>query len=535
MLFDRLTDANFYWSLTGPSGEVVARHASYDQGYVNDYYYAQYYGPGYSGDRVFNGLDHLALAAGGYTLSVDLDGAATASLPYRLISEASAQTLLAGAITSGSLDQARGSSLFKVSLSQGDHVYLDGRSLTGGSIVWRLIDPYGVRVNWSPLAAAKDQFTVDATGDYWLVLDGGITNAADATVNYQFVFNKVPDVAKILVVGTPTAGTIDLAGQATVYSFDLAAATQLVFDAQTNRSDLLWSLTGPRGSEVTDRRFDQSDAANGLSVLPLPAGHYELRVRGSASATGAFSFNLLDRSAAVALALGTSVSGTLSPGNAALTYSFVAAAGDLVAFQSNSVGAGNATWRLLDRFGRDVAGINNLATNHAALSLAVAGTYSLLVEGRLDGATPIDFDVQLNAAGNQAPTVLPAGDALTIGSVVAGNLLSTSATQTYRFTLTSDSQLAMDNQSNINPYALWTLVGPRGTEVNQRYFYASDANYANPMLNLPAGEYALTISNNGNGGAYTFRLLDAAAFPSLTLDQQTSATRSLPTPPLAMV
>lgn len=520
VLFDKLTDANFNWSLTGPAGQVVAKHETYD----NDNYYG--YNGDYRSDHEFDGFEHLALAAGVYSLSVDVDGSTTGAFPFRLISEASAQTLLPGAITSGSLDLARGSSLFKVALTQGDKVYLDGRSVTGGTIGWRLIDPYGVRVNWSPLTTAKDPFVVNITGDYWFVLDGGTYNAADAVVNYQFSLNQVPDVAKTLAVGTPLSDSIDLAGQATVYSFDLAEATQLMFDAQTNRSNLLWSLIGPRGSEVVDRRFDQSDATNGLSVLALPVGHYQLRVRGSASATGAFAFNLLDRSAAAALGLDTSVSGTLSPGNAALAYSFVAAAGDLVAFQSNSVSGGNATWRLLDHFGRDVAGANNLATNRAAFSLAVAGAYTLLVEGRLDGATPIAYDIQLNAAGNQAPALLPAGDALTIGSVVAGNLLSTSTTQTYRFTLANDSQLAMDNQSNINPYALWTLVGPRGTEVNQRYFYASDAYDANPILNLPTGEYALTISNNGNGGAYAFRLLDTAAFPSLALDQPMSATRS---------
>ena len=517
VLFDKLTDANFYWSLTGPKGQQVARHWTN----YNDY------------DNSFDGFEHLALEAGAYTLSVDLDGAATGSFPFRLVSANSAQTLLPGMLTTGSLDFARGSSIFKVTLTEGDKVYLDGRSVAGGSVGWRLIDPYGVRVNTSALTTAVDPFVVNATGDYWLVLDGVNTNAADATVSYQFALNKVPNVASTLNVGDVVSGMIATAGQATVYRFDLAVATQLVFDAQSNRSDFLWSLVGPRGSEISNRRFDQSDGTSGLSALVLPAGSYQLTVRGSGSATGAFAFKLLDLSSAAALTLDSAVNGTLTPANAALAYSFTAAAGDKVAFQSNSVSAGNATWRLIDRFGHDVAGASNLASNHSAVSLSVGGTYILLVEGGLDSAAPISFNVQLNAAGNQAPTALPDGDTLTVGTVVAGTLASWDATKTYRFTLASDSQLVMDNQGNGGSSAIWSLLGPRGTEVDQRSLYSSDANYNYSVLSLPAGDYALTVKGapynqyyySGNG-AYTFRLLDPATFPALTLGQQTAATRS---------
>jgi len=522
VLFDKLTDANFLWSLTGPKGQQVTRHSTYDA-----YYY------GYANDTSFDGFEHLALAAGTYTLSVDLGGAATGSFPFRLVSAASAQTLVPGTVTTGSLDLARGSRIFKVALTAGDKVYLDGRSVSGGSASWRLINPYGVRVNASALTSAVDPFNVNATGDYWLVLDGADGNAADATVNYQFALNKVPDVARTLVVGDAVFGTIDTAGQAAVCSFDLAAATQLAFDAHSNRSDILWSLVGPRGTEISSRRFDQSDGANGFGVLALPAGSYRLVVRGSGSAVGAFGFKLLDLSGASTLALDSAISGTLIPGNSALAYRFTAAAGDKVAFQSNSVGAGNATWRLVDRFGRDVAGASSLASNRSALALNTGGAYTLLVEGRLDNAASFSFNVQLNAAGNQAPAALPDGEPIAIGTVVAGTLASWDATRTYRFTLAADSRIVMDNQGNGSSYAAWTLVGPRGMEVDKRIFYQSDSAHGySPVLDLQAGDYALTVQGSpyswsfpGNG-AYTFRLLDPATFPALTLDQQTSATRS---------
>src|SRR3546814_1065495 len=68
------------------------------------------------------------------------------------------------------------------------------------------------------------------------------------------------------------------------------------------------------------------------------------------------------------------------------------------------------------------------------------------------------------------------------------------------------------------PIFHWTLTGPRGVEVDQRTIAYSDsvdlASSLQPLMDLPAGDYVLTIGGfEAGGGAddYAFRLLALAS------------------------
>ncbi|GHT92434.1 hypothetical protein AGMMS49545_09980 [Betaproteobacteria bacterium] len=502
VLFERLGETYFYWSLKGPEGVRVSRMYAADG--------ASSYGGSGSG--------WLLLVAGDYELSIDpVDVAATGAWPFRLLTKASAQTLETGVLTTATLDTPRGTALYRLDLTEGDKLQIDGHTLTGGSLTWRLVDRFGVQIASSALLTKREPLSIDVSGDYWLVLEGAAGNSLNATLNYSFVANKITDVAATLALGDLVEGNIAMSGQAAIYSFDLATATQLVFDAQTNRSDLIWTLVGPRGTEITKRRFDQSDASV-LSILDLPPGQYRLTVQGVGIAIGAYAFQLLDLATAPTLALNTELSGTLASGNSTQAWRFEVAAGDKVAFQSSGVTGGSATWRLIDRFGRDVLGANDLVGNRAAVTLTTGGIYTLLIEGRPDAVADIHFNVRLNTAGHEEQAPLPEGDPLILGEVVTGT-----EKKVWRFTLTEDTLLAMDQfLDNYNYAILWSLSGPRGVEVNRNYLLYSDSYYGYPVRNLPAGEYALTIE----GGAYAFRLLDLAEFPAITLGQQDTVVRS---------
>ena len=509
VLFESLTSSGYYWSLTGPKGVQV--DTSEDEDYLN-------------------GSQRLLLAAGAYTLTVTADGATTGAYDFRLLTDTGAQRLEPGVAVNATLDNARGMKIYKVALNAGDKVFLDESAPTVGAINWRLINPFGGLMGSGSLSAAREPLTMPATGDYWLVMEGADSNAADASVAFALTLNKVVDVTAALSLGTAVSGNIEAAGQTMVYTFDIAQAGLLVFDAHSSRSDLVWSLSGPRGAEITSWRFDQSDAGNGPGVLAVPAGGYRLSVRGTAGAKGSFGFNLLNLNDAPAATVGTPLIGTLTPGNSSQAHKVVLAAGDKLTFQSNSVSAGAASWRLLDRFGRDVAGVNNLSANRTAFKVLLTGAYTLLIEGQLNNTEPLAFNVQLNPAGNEAPVDLPAGDALRFDSLLAGTLADTNASKVFRFSLSRDQLLIMDTQTPNNSSAVWSLLGPRGTEIDKRLLYSSDSQYSNPLLNLIAGDYALVVKG-GNGsfsgnGAYSFKLLDALALPALTLGQQTVATRS---------
>ena len=109
---------------SGPAGQLVARRAA-AQG------------------TLFDGVEKLLLPPGSYTLSVDLDGAASGSFAFRLLAAESARNLVTGATSTGELDRATASQLYRVALGAGDKLFLEPRSLSGGSLDWRLIDPWG--------------------------------------------------------------------------------------------------------------------------------------------------------------------------------------------------------------------------------------------------------------------------------------------------------------------------------------------------------------------------------------------------------
>src|SRR5262249_6611294 len=122
---------------------------------------------------------------------------------------------------------------------------------------------------------------------------------------------------------------------------------------------------------------------------------------------------------------GTPASSTLDPANETDLYRFDAAAGDRVFFDTQArSGAGNARWRLLDPFGNTFfeAAFNSPSSDVGPVTLGTAGTYTLLIEGRVfdSGTGSYTFrvapvidapPVALNAA---APTVVitlqPASD-----------------------------------------------------------------------------------------------------------------------------
>ncbi len=85
---------------------------------------------------------------------------------------------------------------------------------------------------------------------------------------------------------------------------------------------------------------------------------------------------------------------------------------------------------------------------------------------------------------------------LTLGSTVSGTITVPFAEDNYTFTLTGPSLLYFDSLTN-NSGLAWTLVGPAGTAVSNRSF--TNSENSNPILNLVAGDYTLTVIGDGRG------------------------------------
>ena len=253
-------------------------------------------------------------------------------------------------------------------------------------------------------------------------------------------------------------------------------------------------------------------------MIFAPAGDYVLTVDANDDTTGAFGFRLLDLASAAPLPIDLPTSGTLNPGNSSALYSFTGAEGDRMFFDflSNS---GYGGWRLLDPYGRLVFQ-TNYDTDAGPVTLAKAGTYTLLFEGRVDETVPVTYQFE-------ATRITDRTTALALGQTFAGTLDQPRQAQLLTFNLDRPATIFVDPLTNLGDVS-WTLSGPQG-DVASRNFNGSDSwNFdPTPVLNLPAGAYTLRIASNTTADrAFAIRVLDVAQGSVITPGVPVSGTLS---------
>ncbi|MCP4966482.1 MAG: hypothetical protein GY926_14780, partial [bacterium] len=302
-------------------------------------------------------------------------------------------------------------------------------------------------------------------------------------------------------------GTISGVGQELRYTFTLTEDTRVYFDSLTNRSDMRMLLTGPNGTYL-NRHFEQIDAdnlGNNNPILYLHAGEYTLLIQGDGDARGDFNLNIFKLADAMPIAIDTVISGELTPANTSHFYSFDATAG-MSLFIDNIVETGDMEWRLIDPFGREVYSYRNPA-DITSQTLSYDGTYTFIVEGDVHSGARSIYSFALWE--REVPGNIP----LTLGDVTPVTISNPGDYQRFEFTLTDPSRLYMDSleyRSNLR----WALRGPDGLTITDRQFSATDAErYAsNPLLNVGAGDYQLTIYGTDQiTGDFEFLLLDVDA------------------------
>ena len=345
------------------------------------------------------------------------------------------------------------------------------------------------------------------------------TDGLGRITSYEYDANgNLTRIRDSLSGGNGFNNVIASAGERHEYDFALSQDTLVVFDSLTNSSSLVWSLSGPSGQIVTERRFSVSDAGNIVDpALELISGNYTLTVDGSGSATGNYEFRLLDLSpgtpgSTTSIAPGTVVSDQADPARSTVAYQFDADANQKFYFdyQSRSGYSTTPTWRLIDPFGQDVFRTN--FTNDQELFLPFDGTYTLLIEGQsFDSGSLGQFSFNAQPVTNDHAT-------LTLGDTVSGAVDHVGQQDHYTFTLAADAQLYLDSLTHRNNLR-WSLTGPSGAVVNRWRFDQSDTtSRANAVRNLIAGDYTLTVDGDNDAvGDYSFRLLDIAAASSATV------------------
>jgi len=269
----------------------------------------------------------------------------------------------------------------------------------------------------------------------------------------------------------PVHGSIDVPGQTDRYTFNLTDAKEIYFDSQTPHSSAInWSLTGPRGAEVTNRSFESSDASDlgGAAALSLVPGDYVLSVTGQGATTGAYDFHLLDLANAAPVTTGQQVTGQLNPGDETDLYKFNAAAGDTVFFDSHALNTQSTTWRVIDPEGAVVYNPAVLGQDTGPATLTRDGTYTVMIEGNVDQTAVVNYSFAVfPVVTTKAP--------ITLGQTVAGNVGTPGHVNEYDFTVAQPTTVPFDSLTNRNDIQ-WTLTGGQGDLVTNRSFSGSDGS-----------------------------------------------------------
>lgn len=281
---------------------------------------------------------------------------------------------------------------------------------------------------------------------------------------------------RVLLAADPVVprvdGALDVAGEVDRYSFTVAQDVRIVFDSLSPNGNMRWSLDGPAGKVVDDRAFSGSDSydVSGNVAMDLRPGDYVLSVRGVGDTTGAYGFRLLNLANASPLTAGVPVSGRLDPGNETDAFSFSAAAGQSIFLDLLANSGGDASWRLLDPFGRNLGTPRGLGSDFGRVDLPYDGVYTLLVEGRTYQETPQTYGFALRTVQDVTEALVPGrsqGQEATRLPVGAGSALQLDGLQQVRVDPSASLDLArtvtLEASVRIDQFgATWTPVVYKG-------------------------------------------------------------------------
>ena len=508
IVFDGFVPNNngaFRFTLVGPRGEEVGGRSIYA-----------------SESFELNGDPAIELLLPGtYQVRIHADGSTTGDYAFRLLDlEASATALTPGTPVASTLSPANETDVYRFDATAGQRFYFDMQALDpnyGDWVSWRLYDPIG-RTVFGPTGFYVNNdvgpLTLDLDGSYTLLIEGrSWTSQYFGQWGYTFNVAPVTDAApQPLTIGEKVDATLANPGQSDVWTFSLAEAKTLYFDALAG-ANLTWTLTGPAGNIVSRniRSSDSYELGGTNPLLKLGPGDYRITIDGSADTTGAYAFRLRDvRAEASAIGLSTAITGALEPANETDLYQFeVTNASDRFYFDRLTYGDyWNTTYRLFDPDGNQFWGGYIWPDDQGPSAFGKAGTWLLMVEGRVGN------EAASNGYSFNLQKVDDIQAALTIGATASGTIDHVGQRAVYTFSLTEAKQLLFDAlaPNNNSPDFRWTLTGPRGVEIDGRQLYYSESHEiggTSPLLSLIAGDYTLVLDPVGEQkGAFSFRLLD---------------------------
>ena len=479
--FDNLGVSSLAVTLRGPDGAVVSPYGELAPSAGHLVPYDQ--GP------------YILREDGLYTLAIR-PGVAEQSPEYafRLLDATeSPELILDGPTVSGTLDRALQATISTFQGTEGQRVIFRDLAPESDGGGWRLYAPTG----WSYWVGQEYGMILPTSGRYLLVRSG-ITSSGSVPYSLQAIIP--PSTTSDYSLGRTESITIG-PGERRSFTFEGAAGGVIFYDGLNANSSSMVSVRNPDGSILVYCGPD-----GGPLVLPA-TGTYTLTVqRDDFGQAETFAFRILDSATIPSVPVdGADVSGAFDSGLHTTLYAFQGIGGQRVGFQYQASAPDSGTWSVYGPVGTD----NPMQTEPANLlrdfnvTLPATGRYLLILTGG-GLAEPVSFS--LVARIDQAVVVreyqIGETERVTIGS---------DEEDRFTFNAVAGQRIYYDD---LNGSTAWcaTLMGRSGD-----ILFSADAD-AGPWILPTSGVYTLLVSSWQQPGDFTFRILNVAESPRLSID-----------------
>ncbi len=386
----------------------------------------------------------------------------------------------------------------------GRHLFFDGLIAASG-VSAQILDPTGTSIfSINTGSDSSRAIILPRSGTYTLRLSGN--------GSYDFRLLDLQANASALTLGTAVTETLSPSNGSRVFSFTGAVGQRLFYDSLDNDFDAVSAfLIGPSGDQI----IAFGNSSNDSNVFTLDeAGTYQLIQSGFSASAVDFSFQLLQVPGST-LAFDSVTNATLAP-FATQLYRFNGSEGQRLYFDSQSSSATGATWYLRGPNNETIGGASSNLSGDFLTTLPAAGSYVLVVDSNSASSIPYSFRVV-------TPTTTTS--ALTLSSPQAGTITELGEQDIYTFTGTAGQRLFYDALANNANNLLLSLISPSGASISINGDTDSDSSL---ITLIESGTYQLIIEGNStvanNTGDYNFRLIDATAAATISLDTVVTGT-----------
>jgi RHS repeat-associated protein len=439
--------------------------------------------------------------SGTYFLIFSNDSGSNTSVNFRLLdnSASGATSLTLDAYIYNTLSSnGFGTDLYRFNGTAGQYLYFDSIVGTAPN-TWTLYGPSGQLLERKDLD--KDfEITLPGTGQYVLANTG--KGSIGSYYESQIIASTTTPTT--ISLGSIVSNAISKIGEQDNYTLNATTAGQRVFFDGISGDNTNVRLVSPSGVEIFNLRSTDNRELFNLQET----GNYRVVVDAPETATGSYSFRLLNATSATTLPLGSSFQNVTVAANQTQLYSFSSTTNQYLYFENTSTNP-ESTWTLYGPGNQAIA--TGLSGTDRELTITT-GNYVLALNGVSSAATNYQF---------RAVTSSLSPSSISLGISVGGSINAIGEQDTYTFSAqTSGQRVFFDSLTGSSTIGV-RIISPSGAVVYDR----KTTEQSEPFTLYEAGTYRVVVDGEGKTtGNYSFRLLDLAQATNLTLNISTSGT-----------